>query len=302
MNKKIVLLISFGLLLLLVGGWVYISNTSKDLPASEVEVPFSTSDPRDIPYTIEGESYTLIKGVAEKELVPGSASKSRVAIFGQPVLGDVDGDGDYDALVLLENERGGSGVFYYVAFAIHSDGVYTSTDTMLLGDRIAPQTLSIEGDTAVVNYADRALGEPFTTPPSMGKSLYLQVDTQTLKLRKVESTADAGALDVKTWTWIKTSYSDGAEFVPKKTGAFTLTFKNDNTFSATTDCNSMSGAYTIEEGKINFANMVSTLMFCDASEELFFSTLLRNVESFTFTANGELVLGLMSGAGFAYFR
>lgn len=299
---KNILIVSIVILCLLLGGWWYVRTTSENTPDAGFEMPVSTSDPRDISYTIEGEIFTLRKGSAEKELAPGSVSKNTVSIFGQPILGDIDADGDYDALVLLENDRGGSGTFYYVALAMNIDGVYASTDTILLGDRIAPQTFSIEGDTAVVNYADRAPGEPFTTPPSVGKSLYLQVDTQTMKLIKVDGGSDTETLDVKTWTWVKTAYSDGAEFVPKKTNAFTLTFQNDGTFDATTDCNSMSGAYTTEAGKINFANIVSTMMFCDASEELFFSTLLGNVDSFSVTPDGMLMLGLTSGAGFAYFR
>lgn len=301
MHKNIVVVVGLVVCLALTGGWVYLSKSSAGTPSSGIEIPFSRSDPRDISYTIEGESFTLVKGFAEKELFPGSASKSVVAIFGQPVLGDIDGDGDHDALVLLENDRGGSGTFYYVALALNIDGVYTSTETTFLGDRVAPQTVSIEGDTVVVHYADRAPGEPFTVAPSIQKSLYLKVDTQSMKLVEA-SGLNATTSDVKTWTWVKTVYSDGTEFVPKKTNAFTLTFQNDGTFSATTDCNSMSGAYTIEEGKVTFIKIVSTMMFCDASEELLFSTLLRNVDTFALSPTGELMLGLMSGAGFAYFR
>jgi hypothetical protein len=46
----------------------------------------------------------------------------------------------------------------------------------LIADRIAPQTTEYRDGLVVVNYAERRPGEPFTTPPSVGKSLWLKYD------------------------------------------------------------------------------------------------------------------------------
>jgi len=44
---------------------------------------------------------------------------------------------------LLTQETGGSGIFYYVAFALNTENGYAGGRTVLLGDRIAPQTTEL---------------------------------------------------------------------------------------------------------------------------------------------------------------
>lgn len=139
-------------------------------------------DPKNIAYRINDKQFLLIHGFAEEDSAPGSALKDTLTIFGEPAYGDIDGDGDEDALVLLVNDPGGSGTFYYVALALNVNGIYLSTNTLLLGDRIAPQTFSVHDGRAEINYADRAPRESFMTSPSMGKTLLLQVDPMTLSL------------------------------------------------------------------------------------------------------------------------
>ncbi len=137
------------------------------------------SDVKNISYVIGGETFNLINGLAEKEITPGSASKNTVHVFGEPVYGDLDKDGDLDAAVLLVNDSGGSGVFYYAVLAINNDGVYRATETMFLGDRIAPQTVGIEEGRAVYNFAERRANEPMTEQPSIGKSVWVHYNQKT---------------------------------------------------------------------------------------------------------------------------
>lgn len=105
--------------------------------------------------------------------------------FGNEVEGDLDGDGDPDKAFLVTHSPGGSGTFYYLAGAINDNGSYRGTNLMLIGDRIAPQTTEYRdlgapyGSRVIVNYADRAPGEPFTTQPSIGKSLYAKYSPET---------------------------------------------------------------------------------------------------------------------------
>jgi hypothetical protein len=96
---------------------------------------------------------------------------------------------------LLTYEPGGSGTFFYVAAALNTPDGYAGSEAFLLGDRIAPQSTNIdEGLTArgtyrqnviVVNYADRLPGEPFTTSPSIGKSVWLKLDPDTMRFGEV---------------------------------------------------------------------------------------------------------------------
>jgi hypothetical protein len=133
-------------------------------------------DARNITYKIEGKEVILKDGQAQDG---GNITK----IFDANTKGDVNGDGVEDVMVMLTQDLGGSGTFFYVAVAIKTDSGYTGSNAVLLGDRIAPQTQEIHNGLIVINYADRNPGEPFTVQPSVGKSLYLEFFKGTLVAR-----------------------------------------------------------------------------------------------------------------------
>ena len=126
-------------------------------------------DPRNATYTIEGEPVTLVDGVAEKELAPGSASKQVTSYFGNEVEIDLNSDGLVDSAFLLVQDNGGSGTFYYVAAAVNGKDGYTGTNAILLGDRIAPQNTFIDPDNPaqfIVSYGEIPAGEPMSSKPT----------------------------------------------------------------------------------------------------------------------------------------
>jgi hypothetical protein len=59
------------------------------------------------------------------------------------------------------------------------------------GDRIAPQTTEYHGFSGlpggyiIVNYADRNPGEAMTTRPSVGKSVWLKLNTTTMEFEEI---------------------------------------------------------------------------------------------------------------------
>jgi hypothetical protein len=89
----------------------------------------------------------------------------------------MNGDGYDEIAYIVTKDPGGSGTFYYVAVLVSEEvGWNSDTPAVLLGDRIAPQTTEIRNGVLLVNFADRAPGEPFTARPSMGVSKYLVLD------------------------------------------------------------------------------------------------------------------------------
>lgn len=135
---------------------------------------FGCASPKDAavapaPGSIEAASF-IIDGKAQP------LAKGKLALFGLPTPGDLDGDGDPDAAVLLVSTPGGSGTFYYAAAAIDDNGTYVGTNAILLGDRVAPQNVAVSNGMIVANYAERKPGEPFTAQPSVGVSKYIRVE------------------------------------------------------------------------------------------------------------------------------
>lgn len=140
----------------------------------------NVSDYKSIAYVIDGQRIKLENGYAESSAAPDSESKVTTRYFGNELKTDLNDDGREDIVFLLTQETGGSGLFYYAVAALNTEDGYVGSDGYLLGDRIAPQTTELSPNprhknVIVVNYADRAPGEPMTSQPSEGKSAYLKL-------------------------------------------------------------------------------------------------------------------------------
>lgn len=288
------------------GAWFWLNNNSAMQESVVAEYKNAT-------YIIAGKPVTLVSGHAEIAAAPGSASKIVTDYFGNGVKLDLDEDGREDVVFLLTQQTGGSGTFYYVVAALNTLSGYQGSHAVLLGDRIAPQTTELSRNPShknvvVVNYVDRAPGESFAVRPSMGKSIWLKFDPATMQFGEVvqnfEGEADPArmTLSMQTWTWISTLYNNDTTIAPKKAKSFTLTFKKDGSFSATTDCNAMSGTYSTKGNKISFSDVASTLMYCDGSQESEFAKMLQETQSYFFTSKGELIFDFKFDSGSMTFR
>ncbi|TSC51918.1 MAG: Uncharacterized protein LiPW41_685 [Parcubacteria group bacterium LiPW_41] len=259
-------------------------------------------------YQINGQSITLKNGISEVEVAPGSASKIITRYFGNDVEADLNNDGVKDRVFLITQETGGSGTFFYVVARVNIPSGSVGSDAVFLGDRIAPQSTNMgKGNVVVVNYAERKQGEAFTVQPSEGKSKWLLLDPKTMQFGEVAQNFEGEAnpammtLDMKPWRWVKTTYNNDTEMKPK-IDRFVLAFKNDKTFSASTDCNGVGGEYTVTGNKISFTRMFSTQMYCEGSQESEFAKMLEETQSFLFTSKGELILELKFDSGSVIFN
>lgn len=294
------------LVAILIGGFYTFKELNKKTSNNTTEV--NMVDYKNATYTINGQNVILKNGVSETEAAPGSASKITTKYVGNEVTKDLNADGRDDVAFLLTQETGGSGTFFYVVAALNTEHGYVGSGAFLLGDRITPQTTeSGPGQSIIVNYMVRADGEPMTTQPSVGKSLYLILDTNTMQFgdvgQNVEGEADPSVMNLtmKTWNWIETEYSDDTTVSPKK-DAFSLTFKADGTFSATTDCNSFGGKYADKKPGIEFSDVATTLMYCEGSQDSAFMKMVQDSNQYLFTSKGELVLNIKLDSGAVYFR
>jgi heat shock protein HslJ len=275
-------------------------------PAVTSPPPLQMRDYNNTSYILDGESVMLTNGVSVVQIVPGSSNAARISIFGEPVIGDFDRDGDEDAALYLVKEMGGSGTFYYAALAMREGETITGTNALFLGDRIAPQPTTIVDGRAVFNYAERGIDESFTTPPSYGKSLYVHYNRETHTIGEFvpdfEGEADPArmTLTMKEWFWIQSTDLEESIF-PKKVGDFSLTFLDNGQVRIKTDCNAIGGHYEADVDSLRFSDLATTLMYCEGSMESVFNMMLGEVETYEFTGRGELLLHY-GDSGIARFR
>lgn len=310
MSKKY---LGFGVVLLAIGIVLFYYSAIKNPLLAPVQLPpatttrettmmTSTVSPKNATYTIEGVPVTLSNGMAETPAAPGSTGSIETDYFGNEVSADLNHDGVMDTAFLLTQSTGGTGVFYYLVAALKFLDGYHGSEGVRIGDRILPQSTTLENGVIVVNYADRAADEPFSITPSIGKTVRFIFDARAMKFSAVPqsrtaTTTPALELTDKKWQWVRTNYTDGRVFVPKNSTAFSLTFGN-GTVSGTTDCNSLSGPYTTSgTNSLMFGRMMMTRMYCDGSEEGVFADLLGQIATYSFTQKGELYLGLKANSG-----
>ncbi len=313
MNKKSIFISGIAVLAVVVGGAIFysysISTADKDMEKEPVvSDPLARADPKNISYNVAGESITLVDGKYERAITPETQARKTISIFGEPTTGDVDADGDLDAAMYLTHNEGGSGTFYYLVLAINTNGVYTGTNAMLLGDRIAPQNIDFVEGRFVANYSERNAGEPFTTPPSRGKSLWVHYDPKTNEVgelvRDFEGEADPSRMTLggHEWKWVRTTRNNMSVVTPKQKDAFILSFKKDGVFTLATDCNNVGGRYVLDKDILNFDSIVATEMFCENSQEGEFASMLNDVATYRFTSKGELIFELEDKKGVVTFR
>lgn len=126
-------------------------------------------------------------------------------------------------------------------------------------------------------------------------------DTEALRSSFTYEVPLSKILDRK-WEWVEAVNYDESIFTPKKSSAFSITFKKDGTFSGTTDCNGIFGKYTVKGSGIKLSSIGQTMMYCDGSEEIKFTTYLGQVSEFMWNGDENLVLNLEFDSGSMVFK
>lgn len=114
-----------------------------------------------------------------------------------------------------------------------------------------------------------------------------------------EASPSVMRLNMKTWNWIQTTYPVGTGAAPRQAERFKLTF-SEKSFSASTDCNGIGGEYTVKNNSLKFDKMMSTLMYCEGSQESMYREMLAGVVNYEFTNRGELLLKLADDGTMLY--
>lgn len=115
-----------------------------------------------------------------------------------------------------------------------------------------------------------------------------------------QSTSQSELRIAGPWAWKNVEYSNGSGESASDSQQFILAFEDDNRFSSTTDCNNVSGSYTLDGNNLKFENMLSTQMYCEDSQETTYIQVLGDTKSYEINGN-LLKLFLNTDNGVANF-
>lgn len=168
--KKLIIII---VVLVLAGGAYYFLR-GKSTPVTPLvrdnDVSDFKPDPSNATFVLEDQSVTLSNGRSETSAAPGSALLEETVLMDKFAYGDLNADDKEDTALLLVQSGGGSGTFIYVAVYVSGPVNYKGTNAIFLGDRIAPQSISINQGAVTVTYLDRKPDEPLSAEPTVSES------------------------------------------------------------------------------------------------------------------------------------
>lgn len=156
---------------------------------------FVAVDYKNAEYLIEGKRIRLTDGFSEIDSPTDRDisfdSKITTRYFNNELKTDLNNDGREDVVFLLLQQISGNNVFFYAVAALNTESGWLGSDGYFLGDRIAVQTTEMSPNprhknVVVVNYADRAPGEPMIVRPSQRKSAYIKLDPESRQWGIVE--------------------------------------------------------------------------------------------------------------------
>ncbi len=118
---------------------------------------------------------TLSNGLWEgPPFVEGGASRPTITLLrGSRVTGDIDGDGEDEAIVLLAESAGGSGTLLHVAAVDRVGSEAVNTATRVLGDRVQVRELAVEDGGLRLDVVRAGPGDPACCPGELATYRWL---------------------------------------------------------------------------------------------------------------------------------
>lgn len=107
--------------------------------------------------------FHLVDGQFHLQYGEGMTQAHRVTL-GQTAFGDLDQDGLIDAAVILSRQSGGSGILKYLVAMRNAGNGFRQQDSLLLGDRIRVNTLSIVDGSVILDILTFNPDDPVCCP------------------------------------------------------------------------------------------------------------------------------------------
>jgi heat shock protein HslJ len=265
--------------------------------------PRITSGPTDLTLTqLENATYhgievapgpvTLKEGRWEGEPVqPGAVSRPAVHFVRDYVLrGDLDGDGEAEAVVLLGASSGGTGELLYLAVVKQKEQEVANVATALLGDRVQVRAGRIGSGHIVLDLVQAGAGDAMCCPGDLVTRTW-EWSATGLKEAPATSTGRLSVATLASTEWVLRAWGWNEKAAPEPEVTFAF---QEGRFAGRSGCNRYFAQVTPGEmpGDVRVGRAAGTRMACPepaAGVESRFLAQLQGVSKFGFIA-GQLAL------------
>jgi hypothetical protein len=211
MNKKF--LFAIIAIIAVVAAIVFLSGKFKGTPQNNNQQGQNTPkklSPLTAKYIVEGQIVSLDNG-KEETVSQNGAEKQTTEVWGTPVSGDLNSDGQPDyALILMQSTANVVGVYYYAAIALADEksGIIAGSNAVAIGDRIDVKNIAIINNAVRISYLDwKTTGDAVEATPSVPVTKSFILDGVMLKEltdKRANAQAEAACTDNRG-TWNKTA-------------------------------------------------------------------------------------------------
>ncbi|MEX2013457.1 MAG: hypothetical protein WD897_00885 [Parcubacteria group bacterium] len=152
---------------------IFFFITRSPSPVDKIETPaFGENgvfrpDPSNATFIFDDGPITLSAGRNERKPTSGSALAEETVLLDKFAYGDINADVKEDTVLFLARYGSGSGTFIYLAAFISGPITYRGSKAVFIGDRIAPQSISINGEIVTAKYLDRGSDDAFAVEPTV---------------------------------------------------------------------------------------------------------------------------------------
>lgn len=238
---------------------------------------------------------TLQDGTHEGEpFVDGGAARPRLSLTpGFTLSGDLDGDGNDETLVFLEENSGGTGRFVYVAVLSNTAQGLVNTATAMVGDRVQIRGATIEDDRLSLHIVQAGPEDAACCPSQKANRHWRYVDSGLVE-EEAEITGTLSVADLEGPEWALLGF--GAEESLPLESPITLLVYGDKV-GGFGGCNRYMGS--VKEGQgagsIEFGPLAGTMMACPEPQmelESRYLTALQRSGNFGFQAGRMVILSV----------
>ena len=154
---------------------------------------------------IEDEPVTLLSGQWEgAPYVEGGASRPRVGLLEDIYFtGDLDADGQEEAVAILWQSAGGTGENVYIAVMKSDNGGFNNISTSLVGDRVKLRGGRIDSGRIILDVLQTGENDPMCCPTQLATRNWVLKDGQ-LEENKIEVTGLLSLSVLEGSDWVLT--------------------------------------------------------------------------------------------------